>query len=191
MQLKFKKMKKTSLLLCLMLALVSGAFSQKNKSIERPDLPIDEDSKLVTYKEVVQETGTSQELYDRALLWVKKQYKNTNEVLHVQDREKGLIELRSSVRIYGTAKDGSKVFRNVVYYRCTLECRDQRYRYTITEFGQRLSAHSPIEVWFDTDNPKWEPAHYEYLKQIDEQVKALIASMKEGMAPKVEKVDEW
>lgn len=183
-------MKKLSLLF-LMLAVVSVAFSQKNKDIEKPDLPIDEDSQLVTYKEVVNETGTPQELYDRALSWVKKQYKNTNEVLRVQDRDKGLIELRSSVRIYGTGKDGAKVFRNVVYYHCTIECRDQRYRYTITEFGERHSSHSPIEVWFNTENPKWEPAHFEYLKQIDEQINALIDSMKEGMTPKTEKVDEW
>ena len=170
---------------------VAAAFPQKGKNIEKPNLPIDETTQTVTYKEVVQQTGTPQELFDRAMDWVKAFYKNTNEVIKSQDREKGVIELRSSVRIYGTQKDGTKHMRNIVYYKCKIECRDQRYRYVITDFTEKATAVSPIEVWFNTENPKWEPAHFEYLKQIDEQIQEVIASMKKGMTPKVEKEDEW
>ena len=190
MQLNLIMMRKISLLAILVLTLLS-AFPQKNKNLEKPDLPIDEKTQTVTYKEVVQQEGTPQELFDRAMDWVKSYYKNTNEVIKSQDRESGIIELRSSVRIYGTQKDGSKHMRNIVYYKCKIECRDKRYRYVISDFTEKATAVSPIEVWFDTENPKWEPAHFEYLKQIDEQVKEIIASMKNGMNQKIEQEEEW
>ena len=190
MQLNFIKMRKLSLLI-LMLLTVLAAFPQKNKNLEKPALPIDEATQTVTYKEVVKQEGTPQELFDRAMEWVKAEYKNTSEVIKSQDRETGVIELRSSVRIYGTQKDGTKHMRNIVYYKCKIECRDQRYRYIINEFTEKATAFSPIEVWFNTESPKWEPAHFEYLKQIDEQIKAVIESMKKGMQPKVQQDDEW
>lgn len=183
-------MKKISLFLLLAM-LSTMAFAQKNKSLEEPALPIDENTKLVTYQDVVNEPGTPQELYDRAMLWVKAFYKNTNEVIKSSDRDAAVIQMRSSVRIYGTQKDGTPHFRNIVYYNFKLECRNNRYRYTITDFNEKATSAAPIEVWFDTKNPHWEPAHYGYLNQIDEQIKAVIASLEEGMQPKEEIKDEW
>lgn len=183
-------MKKISLLLLLAM-LSTMAFAQKNKLPEEPALPIDENTKLVTYQDVVNEPGTPQELYDRALLWVKEFYKNTSEVIKKSDRESAVIQMRSSVRIYGMQKDGTRHFRNIVYYNFKLECRDNRYRYTITDFNEKATSAAPIEVWFDTKNPKWEPAHYAYLTQIDEQVKEVIASLEEGMLPEEKINDEW
>ena len=183
-------MKKISLFLLLAM-LASVAFAQKNKNLEEPALPIDENTKLVTYQDVVNEPGTPQELYDRAMLWVKEFYKNTNEVIKKSDRDAAVIQMRSSVRIYGTQKDGTPHFRNIVYYNFKLECRNNRYRYTITDFNEKATSSAPIEVWFDTKNPHWEPAHYGYLNQIDEKIKAVIASLEEGMQPKEEIKDEW
>lgn len=183
-------MRKISLFL--LLAMLSTiAFAQKNKLPEEPTLPIDERTNLVTYQDVVNEPGTPQELYDRAMRWVKEFYKNTAEVVKKSDRDAAVIEMRSSVRIYGTQKDGSLHFRNIVYYNFKLECRNNRYRYTITDFNEKATSAAPIEVWFDTKNPKWEPAHYAYLNQIDEQIRALIENLEEGMQPKEEVKDEW
>lgn len=183
-------MKKISLFLLFVVA-TTLCFAQKNKLPEEPALPIDENTKLVTYKDVVKEPGTPQELYDRAMVWVKNFYKNTAEVIKSSDRDKAVIEMRSSVRIYGKQKDGTPHFRNIVYYNFKLECRDGRYRYTITDFNEKATAAAPIEVWFDTKNPKWEPAHYEYLNQIDEQIRAVIENLEDGMLPKEEIKDEW
>lgn len=165
--------------------------AQKNVEIEKPVLPINEDTKLVTYREVIPENAGPQELYDRAMQWVKSYYKNIGEVIKSNDREKGVIELRSSVRIYTTLKDGSQHFRNIVYYNFRIECRPDRYRFTITDFNEKAVSAAPIEVWFDTDNPKWDPSQYEFLKQIDSQIQELIASLKQGMLPKIEKNDDW
>ena len=96
------------------------AFAQNKKGVEipYPNVPIDEQTNLVTYKEVVQQANaTPQELFDRAMQWVKNYYKNTAEVIKSSDRDKGVIQLRSSVKIYVVKEDGSKLFKNIVYYK--------------------------------------------------------------------------
>ena len=122
-------------------------------------------------------------LYARAMEWVKKYYKNTNEVIKNADAEKCVIEMRSSVRIFSKQKDGTMMQKNIVYYNFKLECRDNRYRYTITNFNEKAAAAAPIENWFKTDSPYWSPSQYEWLNQIDKQVKELIESLEEGMLP--------
>ena len=175
----------------LICSLVSISFAQKNNDLVVPDLPIDEDTKLVTYKEVVQQKGSPQELYDRGMAWAKQFYKNTTEVIKKSDREQGVIEMRSSVRIYFKMKDGNLHFRNIVYYNFRLECRQDRYRYIITDFNEKGTSAMPIESWFNTENPKWDPSQYDFLNQVDEQIRALIESLEEGMEPKIEKTDDW
>lgn len=183
-------MKKINLFLIL-LCISFGTLAQRTQAPVKPELPIDEETQKITYKEVVQVVGTPQELYDRAVAWATKEYKNTSEIFKLEDRENGILEMRSSVRIYSKAKDGTPFFKNIVYYRFKIECRDGRYRYTINEFNERLTAAFPIEIWFNTDDPKWQPSHFDYLTQVDEQIKTLISSLTKGMLPKEEKVDEW
>ena len=91
-------MKKT-ILTIIVLCCYGFTFAQKTVEIPEPVLPIDEDTKLITYQDVVQEKGTPQELFDRAKIWVKGYYKNTAEVIKKEDRDAGVIEMRSSVQI--------------------------------------------------------------------------------------------
>lgn len=156
-----------------------------------PDLPIDEKTQLVTYQDVIKQEGTPKVLYDRAMAWAKKFYKNTAEVIKNADEEKGVIEMRSSVRIFSKQKDGTMLPKNVVYYNFKLECREGRYRYTITNFNERAASAAPIENWFKTDSPYWSPSQYEWLTQIDSQIKELINSLEDGMLPEEVIEDEW
>ena len=181
-----------ALLVFVMVGVLAFAQNKKGPEIPYPNVPIDEQTNLVTYKEVVQQANaTPQELYDRAMTWVKNFYKNTAEVIKSSDRDKGVIQLRSSVRIYVVKEDGSKVFKNIVYYNMKIECRPGRYRYTITDFNEKAAAAAPVEVWLNTENPTWEIGQYAYLNQIDEQILALIESLEEGMNPPVIIEDEW
>lgn len=183
-------MKNTFLLLILI-----GSFiyllGQKDVVYVMPDLPVDETTKLITYKDVVNEKGSPQELYDRAMDWVKTYYKNTAEVIKSSDREKGVIELRSSVKIHNVMKDGSKVYKNIVYYNFKIECRQDRYRYTITDFNEKAAAAAPIEIWFDQKHSRWQPSWYGYLNEIHENIQAMIISLQDGMLPKPVVTDDW
>ena len=50
---------------------------------------------------------------------------------------------------------------------------------------------APIENWFKTDSPYWSSSQYEWLTQIDSQIKELINSLEEGMLPPEVFEDEW
>lgn len=174
------------------MAVVCCLSAQKpSQQLPVPDLPIDERTHLVTYQDVVKQEGTPQVLYSRAKAWVKKYYKNTAEVIKKDDAEKCVLHLRSSVRIFSKQKDGTMMQKNIVYYNFRLECREGRYRYTITDFNERATAAAPIENWFKTDTPYWSPSQYEWLIQIDGQIKELINSLEEGMRPEEVFEDEW
>lgn len=183
-------MKKQILTMCLLIVTMCAA-AQKKNALPVPDLPIDENTNLVTYQDVIKQEGTPKVFYDRALAWTKKFYKNSSEVIKNADAEKCILELRSTVRIFSKAKDGSMVPKNVVYYNLKIECREGRYRYTITNFNERATAAAPIERWFDTESPYWSESQYTWLNQVDEQVKAIINSLEEGMLPEAPIVDEW
>ena len=183
-------MKKIIIFLVAICACIA-ALAQKTETPEAPYLPIDERTNLVTYQDVVKQEGTPKVLYDRAMNWAKKYYKNTSEVIKSADPEKCVINMRSSVRIYSKQKDGTMLQKNIVYYNFKLECRDNRYRYTITNFNERAASAAPIENWFKTDSPYWSPSQYEWLTQIDGQIKELINSLEEGMLPPEVFEDEW
>ena len=183
-------MKKIIIFLAAICACIA-ALAQKTEIPEAPYLPIDERTNLVTYQDVVKQEGTPQVLYDRAMTWAKKYYKNTAEVIKSADPEKGVINMRSSVRIFYKDKDGTMRFKNIVYYNFKLECRQDRYRYTITDFKEKATGSAPIEVWFNTSASGWTPSMYGYLSQIDEEMHKLIDSLEEGMQPEEVFNDEW
>ena len=184
-------MKKFSIFVLLLSVVMLGFAQKKNTTPVAPDMPIDDDTQLITYQEVIQEKGSAQELYDRAMKWAKSYYKNTNEVIKSADRDAGVIKFRSSVRIYSHQKDGSKLTKNVVYYNFTLQCREGRYRYTITDFNEKAASAAPIEKWMDPEDKQWDPECFLNLQEVDEQIQALISSLVDGVQPEVVKEDEW
>ena len=119
-------MKRIAISLFLLATVLCAAAQKPKTELPVPDLPIDERTNLVTYQDVVKQEGTPQVLYARAMEWVKKYYKNTNEVIKNADAEKCVIEMRSSVRIFSKQKDGTMMQKNIVYYNFKLECRDNR-----------------------------------------------------------------
>lgn len=169
---------------------VFNLFAQKGEEII-PNLPIDEDTKLVTYQEVVQEPGTPEILFDRAMAWVKSYFKNSENIIQSSDKEKGIIMLRPSIRIYTILKDGKQHYKNLVYYNFKIECRNDRYRYTLTDFNEKAQSAAPIENWFKRDHPHWEPNWYLWLNQVNDEVIKITQALEEGMLPVEEKVDEW
>jgi hypothetical protein len=167
-------------------------FGQKTVHSSFPDMPIDENTKLVTYKNVVQMKATSAELYDRAYQWANKYYKNPVAVIKKADKQQGIIECISNIPIYTLAKDGvTRVSAGYVYYTLTIEARENRYRYTITDLHKRENAQFPIEKWLDTSRSEWTPVRYDHLHQIDEDVKILMKNIEEGMQPAKVSTDEW
>ena len=154
-------------------------------------MPVDPDTKLITYKEVVTTTGKPADLYIRAIAWVNKQYKNPADATKVRDPETGLIEITHRFEITKVEK-GATLLAGVVDYTLKLELKDGRYRYTITNFNLKSVSRQPIEQWLDKNSQTYTPAWDDYLKQVDVQIHKLIDGLKLAMQPTADKKpDNW
>ena len=155
------------------------------------NLPVDPDTKLVVYKEVVTIAGTPSELFNRAIEWINKQYKNPTDATKVRNPATGLIEIIHRIELT-YEQDGVIRPAGIVDYSMKIELKEGRYRYTITNFTLKDISRQPIERWMNKKDKAYIPAWDSYLKQIDDATRKLIESLKQGMQPPVvKKPDEW
>lgn len=153
---------------------------------QNTNLPVDEESGLITYKEVVEEKGKKQEFFNRAIGWINEFYTNPVDVTKTRDPESGLIKGLHRIKIKNTDENGNQTDAGVVQYRFTLGLKDGKYRYILTEFSLRQGSKIPVEKWLNQNNPQYNS----YLSQIDAFAESWIESLKKGMKGKVEKKDD-
>jgi len=154
-------------------------------------MPVDPDTKLITYKEVVTVPGTPAELFNRAIEWINKEYKNPVDATKVRDQASGVIEIIHRIEIT-RVEQGATLLAGRVEYSMKLEMKDGRYRFTITNFILREMSRQPLERYMDKQSQLYTPAWDDYLKQVDDFTQKLIASLKQGMqAPAAKKPDQW
>lgn len=181
-------MKKISLIFVLFLS--AGLFAQKASDIEIPYFPIDEETKLVTYTDVIQVPGVLKDsLYDVALAWMKIYYKSPSQVIKSQSKEEGMIDIRH--QFYVTRKDkNQEVKAGLINYYLTLQFRDGRFKYTITKVNLEGNSYFGIEKWLNEEAYKKDEYVPGYLVQIDKFMMDLIASMESEVRPVAPKKEE-
>jgi hypothetical protein len=156
------------------------------------NLPVDPDSKKIMYREVVEQQGTPAYLYDKAIEWFGYYYLNAQSVYSVQSKENGKIEGVGRMKIYymdeasGVRRDGG-----MILYQIKMELKDNKYRYTLTDFNLKGASRYPIEKWMDKTDPAYNSNWDSYLYQVDTTMQRLILTMKDKMKPTVVKKDEW
>lgn len=150
------------------------------------EMPVDPDTKLITYKEVVTIAGTPAELFNRAIQWVNKQYKNPVDATKVRDQASGIIEIVHRIELT-RIEQGATILAGRVDYSMKLEMKDGRYRYTITNFNVKDLSRQPLERYMDKKDPSYIPLWDDYLKQVDDFTRKMIESLKQGMQPPAEK----
>lgn len=160
-----------------------------NAQVTAPQLPVDPDTKLIVYKEVVNQVGTKEQLFNRAVEWLPKQFVNPVDATKVRNPETGLIEIRHRFDVSYEAK-GVPRTSCTIDYTMRLEFKDGRYRYTITDFLIHDISRAPVERWLDKTDKSYTPAWDAYLAELDQDVKALIESLKKGMMPPPEKKED-
>ncbi len=170
------------------------AYSQKNKKeqIVAPDMPIDPDTKMVTYKEVVTATGTAKEIKEKALKWFHSYYKNSANLLKENTETKFRGHPRFKV-VNKKDKKGIQTMAGTMIYDITIACKDGKYRYLITNIFKKASTKYPIEKWMNKESKMYNADVYPYyLLQVDEYMKKVIKDLKEYMATNHEKKsDDW
>lgn len=158
-----------------MLIISIGTYAQK--------VPVDPDTGKITYKKVVEVEGTQQKLFNRCIMWINTEYKDPTRVTSIRDNVSGKIKGKHQFRIYYSDDDGIKRDGGLVMYDFVIELKDNRYRYTLTDFVLKKASRYPAETWLDTSAADYSPQMEKNLEQIDEFAKGWIERLNEGMQP--------
>lgn len=179
-------MKAKILLLCCVLGLSSALFAQTS------GIPVDPDSKKILYRGVVDQEGTAFYLYDKAIEWFGSYYPNPQAVYTVQDKVNGKVEGVARLKVYyKDEKSGVRMEGPMLQYLIKIEFKENKYRYTVTDFRLRNASGQALEKWFNKSDPSYTPAWDSYLYQVDTTMIRLQSTLKEKMKPTVVKKDEW
>jgi hypothetical protein len=178
------------------LSIIIAAFSLSVTSAQdKPmsEIPVDEATGLITYKEVVNEPGSQDTLFNRCSTWLHTFYSNPWEATKVRDQSTGLIKIQHQFFIYDYDDKGNKKEAGLIMYNAKIEFKENRYRYVIDNFILKQAARYPVEKWLKTEALDYDVKWAGYLAQIDSFVRdQLIKSLKEKMKPgPVIKKDEW
>jgi len=177
----------------LVLAFVAFCFTLRaQQQIPIPSMPIDPDTKKIMYRAVVDEKGSVEYLYNKAIEWFSYYYLNPTAIFTVQDKVNGKIEGTGRMRIYfADEKSGVRMDGGLIVYLIRLELKENKYRYTLTDFNLKGASRFPVERWMNktdpANNPKWDS----YLYQIDTTMRRLVLTLTEKMKPVIPKKDEW
>lgn len=174
-----------------MLLLSASVFAQKNKPVA-PVLPMDAEGKLVVYTGVVEETGIMKsELFKRAQLWTKEFYPSATAVQSADTTAMKII-CKGKFDCKREVKGSQPVTSDRIIYTLTISFKDMKYKYEVSNILVQGSTSTSIEKYFDDADPKAED-HFNSLTQVDENIIALVNSLKTRMDKPsvVEKKDEW
>ena len=189
-----KTLIRTSLSVMALLVAVSTCHAQKKKEpvIEIPDFRVDDKTKKVIYQEVTEQQGSKDVLYEKALSWATKYYKNPRDVLREKDKDKGRLKAKARFYIFYTdPKKGTKTRAHTIEYTLVVEFKEGRYRYEVTDINYKATSYQGIEQWIDANTRQYSYATASYLVQVDEEIHKLINLLKAAMAKKEKATEGW
>ncbi len=153
-------------------------------------IPVSEKTHKICFQEVIPTEGTNTEVFNRiAGEWLRSAYKNPTAVVIGNDGSK--INGKHIIQL--DCQEEIKAKCPTVNYKFTVEVREGRIRYTLTDFTLDTSKTTkglfPIERWLDKEDPLYDAAWDGYLDQIAAFAEAWAANLKEKLKPE-EKVEE-
>lgn len=161
-------------------------------SAQTPAIPVDPDTKKILYRAVVDQEGNPNYLYDKAIEWFGFYYPNPQAVYTVQDKVNGKVEGVARIKVYyKDEKTGVRMEGAMLQYLIKLEFKENKYRYTITDFRLRNASGLAVEKWLNKNDPGYNPVWESYLYQIDTTMQRLQTTLLEKMKPTVVKKDDW
>jgi hypothetical protein len=185
-------MKKSILTSILIILLFGFGFSQKNETKE-PVLPVDQETKLITYSKIVDLAMSKDTSYLKGKKWFFNYYKNPTGVIKEEDIVSGKISGKHQFKILNPPdKKGIQTMRGIVKYSITTQYKENRARILLSNINLESTSYNPIEKWLDKNNSEYSERNFYYLLQIDsvlnEVASSFIKYMKE---PNKSKKDEW
>ena len=177
----------------LIIGFAVSAFAQTT-TVPAPKIPVDSVTNKITYTEVVQQKGTKDTLFNRAIHWCNTNgiFHNVQEVTKVRDRDNGKIEGIYNFKVINTPlKDGTRTDGGIVSYTFTIDIKDNKYRITLTKLNLKSPSYFPLEKWLNKQDPSYTAECNNYLTQVDKYMKDFIANLKKGMTEAKKVNDNW
>ncbi len=116
-------------------------YAQEFKAKEKPSaseqitLPIDENSGKAVFTEVIAlDSVSSENLYNRARLFVSNNYKSSKTVTDLSDEKSSTIIIKAHIITYFKAWAGGKFPVGGFNYTLKVYCKENRYKYEISNF---------------------------------------------------------
>ena len=144
-------MKKIALLLLIALPFISKAQDEKEKedSLIAMFLPKDSNGTIKLFKVITVNNANANAIYSKAKLFIAETFVSTKDVMQLNDDASFTIVAKPAI----TTKTRWLVeYNGFVDYTLKIECKDNKYRYTITDFtfsyidrfGKKIT--SPLEA---------------------------------------------
>lgn len=166
----------------LLLVAVAPVMAKKEKP-PPPPLPmhVSEDGARYEYTGVVEVEGADAgELYSRAKAWVARVYLSAQDVIQLDDKDAHRLIAK------GVTTGGGWMGGATVWYTLTIETKDGRYRYSITDFSARPNPKGVTWVMVPGEG-------FPYGRSVNinthKKMIALVASLRAAM--EVEADDDW
>ena len=175
----------------------SLSYAQKNKNdslFKEVSMPVDDVSKLITYKKVVSVNDIKKDsLYKKGLSWFFSYYKNPRGVIKSQNPADGKIIGRPQFKILNPPdKNGTESMNGIIYYTITTSYKDGKCKIEIADINLEQASKFPIEKWLDKSQKTYTTAYNYFLKQINDYMKKTVKSFEDAMtAVPISKNDGW
>ena len=176
------------------LLVLAGLFSigqaVAQKAPTKPMMPIDSDTELASYKDVVETPGIPKsELYKRAVIFFNT-YFPSKAVLQSSDSVAGHLEGKAKFDTYKESK-GVKSLNERMQYSVIIDVKEGKYRYQITNINLQAQSYKPVEKYLADDDK--DELHAAALTQAHEQFEKIEQDIRDAMdKPSVKvKKDDW
>ena len=155
------------------------------------ELPINSETKLITYTEVVEQNGSADELYKKSYRWFFSYYKNPHNIVKESANNKIVAQPRFKI-LNPKNKKGVATMGGIVKYSFTVIFKDGRYKYDITNIEWKQTSKYPIERWNDKTAKSYQEKYAYYLEQVNSEINKVLSEMKTNMAKNPKKdADNW
>ncbi len=153
------------------------------------EVPINADSKLITYSKVINTEGTANAIFSKVHRWFFSYYKNPHNV--VKESANNKISARPRFKILNPPdKKGIQTMGGIVLYSFTVMVKDGRYKYTITNIEWKQTSKFPIERWMDKNSSSYKEKYNFYLTQVNDEIIKIIAKLESSISKAPKKAEE-
>jgi len=161
-----------------------------NSHAQQIDIPRDSITDRFCYTGVVKvDSANADQLYLKARIWFAEMFKDAQEVIQLDDKQAHILIGKGTYKIPDLITWAGNVPAGYLHFTIRIETRDQRYKYSITDFVlKNQNIELPAEQYHMTK--KYDAQFFQDVKDFGE---GTIADLKSSMqkAVTVDKQNDW